>query len=498
VTYPSEGEEHRIVGLTLPGMPSFVIGSNRKIAWAFTNSYGDLLDLVELEVDTAYSDRFKLERGWEAVSTQLETIAVKGQAAVTLKVEETAFGPVRQVGTSRYAVHWVALHPNAVNLGLLALEPAQNLESALRVATRTGIPAQNIILADNEGRIGWTIAGALPKRSSSAERSYPYPSTDARIWRDLRAPTDHPQIVNPIGDALWTANNRMLSVSNPQSIGDGGADLGARAQQIRDVLQQARTVDERFLYRMMLDDRAIFAANWREQALRVLSPEAVRGNPLRAEFRRLLADSWSGRATPDSIGYRLAMSYLHGLYRQLFGAIDEELAKLPGRPNFMLASSRWPAVVLRLVTERPADWLPEGQTWSRLELAAIDDAISQLTRDGRSLRDAHWGEINRASIAHPLAEALPVVGRWLSAPATPLAGDDHMPLISAPDFGQSERFVVSPGKEDRGVFNMPGGQSGHPLSPYFLAEHQAWLDGTPLPLLPQAERHRITLLPSTP
>jgi penicillin amidase len=56
--------------------------------------------------------------------------------------------------------------------------------------------------------------------------------------------------------------------------------------------------------------------------------------------------------------------------------------------------------------------------------------------------------------------------------------------------------VVSPGKEEHGLFNMPGGQSGHPLSPYFLAEHRAWLEGSPRPLLPQAERYRLTLIPS--
>ncbi|MFM8535541.1 MAG: penicillin acylase family protein, partial [Acidimicrobiia bacterium] len=474
------------------------LGSNRKVAWAFTNSYGDLLDLIELEGDRARPDRFKSERGLETIHTHLETIAVKGEADVKLEVEDTVYGPVQSAGSSRYAVHWVALHPDAINLGLLALETAQDLDTALRVAARAGIPAQNITVADSSGRIGWTIAGALPRRSGSTDGAYPYRSTEARIWQNLRLPTEYPQIVNPPAGAIWTANNRVLGLMAPKAIGDGGADLGARVQQIRDGLASTPVVDESQLYRLALDDRALFAALWRDRALQSLTAEAVAGKPQRAEFRRLLKDSWTGRASPDSVGYRLARGYLYSLYQQLFGAVDAELVKLPGKPDFMLASSRWPAVVLRLVTERPAAWLPKGQTWEQLELAAIDDAISQLTRDGRALRDARWGELNRASIAHPLAEVLPVLGRWLSAPATPLAGDDHMPLISAPDFGQSERFVVSPGKEAHGLFNMPGGQSGHPLSHYFLADHQSWLDGTPRPLMPQAERHRLTFLPSRP
>ena len=52
-------------------------------------------------------------------------------------------------------------------------------------------------------------------------------------------------------------------------------------------------------------------------------------------------------------------------------------------------------------------------------------------------------------------------------PADPLPGGrSDMPLIQGPDFGASERLVVSPGVEDRGIFQMPCGQSGHPLRPF--------------------------------
>ena len=85
--------------------------------------------------------------------------------------------------------------------------------------------------------------------------------------------------------------------------------------------------------------------------------------------------------------------------------------------------------------------------------------------------------------------------RWLAAPAEPIPGDSHMPRVAAPDFGQSERFVVSPGREASGVFNMPGGQSGHPLSPYFLAGHADWVAGRPTPLLPGPTTHAISFVP---
>ena len=44
-------EPNRIIGVTLAGTPAVVAGSNTRVAWGFTNSYGDWTDLVILEMD---------------------------------------------------------------------------------------------------------------------------------------------------------------------------------------------------------------------------------------------------------------------------------------------------------------------------------------------------------------------------------------------------------------------------------------------------------------
>ena len=97
---------------------------------------------------------------------------------------------------------------------------------------------------------------------------------------------------------------------------------------------------------------------------------------------------------------------------------------------------------------------------------------------------------------HPFSRVLPawLVG-WLNMPAEPLPGDVDMPRVQAPDFGASERFVVAPGHEDEGLCEMPGGQSGHPLSPYYRAGHEAWVHGDPTPFLPGKTEHTLILRP---
>ena len=59
-----------------------------------------------------------------------------------------------------------------------------------------------------------------------------------------------------------------------------------------------------------------------------------------------------------------------------------------------------------------------------------------------------------------------------------------MPRVLTPRSGASQRFVASPGHEGTGILHMPGGQSGHPLSPHFGDQQRAWVDGVPMPLLP--------------
>jgi penicillin amidase len=488
------GEQRRITGVTLPGQPFVVVGSNGHVAWGFTNSYGDYLDLVEIERDPADELHIRMGDHWESATPHTEWIAVKDRPPVALTVIDTSLGPIRDAGGRAFAVHWVAHEPGAVNLRLSQLEGALDLAAAQAVGNSAGIPAQNMIAGDSRGHIGWTIAGPLPDRDAAPAASFPFKADAGLGWRRLRGPDSYPRVVDPVQGQLWTANNRQLAGDEYRKIGDGGDDLGARARQVRDDLTALGTTDELAVYGVALDDRALFMDEWRTRALLALADPSAESSPSHAEFRRLLQESWRGEASIDSVGYRLARAFEYAVYAELFGAVDAELKKLDGEASFDVASTRWPAVAAALLDARPAGWL-NGRTWAQLEMAAIDRAIREVTRDGQPLASATWGSRNTVAPAHPFVAAMPFLRHWLSAPANPMAGDENMPKVAAPTQGQSERMAVSPGREARGIFNMPGGASGHPLSPYFLAGHSAWLNGEPSPFLPGATVHTLTFVP---
>jgi penicillin amidase len=498
--FPDEhGEMRRVAGVSLPGAPPLVIvGSNGRVAWGFTNSYAATLDLIRLGADAVHPGQLRTQTGWETPRAYPETIAVKGQPAQTMTVLETSVGPVRTVDGQQFAVHWIAHAPGALNLQHLRLETSTTLAAAMAIAAADGIPAQNFVLGDDQGDIGWTVGGALPRRVQDNAASFPL-AFDGTVptWDGMLAPDQHPRVIDPPTGQLVTANNRQLAGAGARVIGDGGFDIGARGRQLRDdVAALGAKTDVPHVFNAALDDRALFIAPWRQRALDALDAKALAQHPQRAAFRRLLAASWDGHASTSSVGYRLAREFMWSLHELAFAGADAELAKLDPKASFAVATSRWPAVLARLLDERPAAWLPAGYaSWRDLQLAAVDRAIDEVTRDGTPLDNASWGRRNTAAIVHPIVMALPWLRGVLGAPPDMLPGDANMPRVAGPKFGQSERMTVTPGREEEGLFDMPGGQSGHPLSPYFLQGHADWVKGRALPLLPGKAAHTLTFEP---
>ena len=495
-----KGGQRRIVGVSLPGAPIIVAGSNGHVAWGATNSAGDWLDILRLDQDQAHPGQVKLGDEWIAPAVREETILVKGADPEKLLIRETPLGPVREKDGQLYAIHWLAHDPKAIDMTYVDIESADTAAQALDLAAATGLPEINFVAGDEQGHIGWTIAGLMPDRAAPGPAAgFPLEPDQLDVtWRQPLDAAAHPRVFDPAGGQVWTANSRQLMGEGSKLIGDGGFDLGARTRQVRDDLQAlGPESDIAASYAVELDDRALFMTQWRDRAVAVLDAAAVADHPDRAEFKRLLSEGWDGHAGVGSVGYRLSRAFYLSLYDECFVGLNDKLADFGKDSNYQAATRRWPVVLGRLLDSGSAAWLPAGRKdWHDVQLAAVDKAIAALTTGGRKLADASWGKRNAANVAHPFAQFLPPLRRWLSAPPLPLPGDNDMPRVAAPDFGQSERLVVMPGKEEEGVFNLPGGQSGHPLSPFFLAGFDDWAKGNPTPLMPGVPKYGLVLTPN--
>jgi penicillin amidase len=228
--------------------------------------------------------------------------------------------------------------------------------------------------------------------------------------------------------------------------------------------------------------------------VRTLTNDATANREKRAGLLPVVS-KWEGRATTDSASYTLVRAFRRHVTAR---ALDPLFARIVERhPDFNYARLRYQPALDRLLEERPLHLLaPEYATWDDLLLAAADDVLAGLEENGLDPDEATWGRQNTAAIRHPLGRVFPgFLAKLISLPADQLPGDNDVPRVQTPDFGASQRFAVSPGREAEGLFHMPGGQSGHPLSPFFRAGHDAWVKGEPTSFLPGSTQHTLTLKP---
>ncbi|PZN35086.1 MAG: penicillin acylase family protein [Proteobacteria bacterium] len=504
VTADGETVERDLVGVTLPGLPMLIVGSNGHVAWGFTNSYGDWADLVRVETDPRDAGRYLTAEGSEAFGVRREVIEVRGGAPVTHEVRTTRWGPVVHEPPAGpvFALAWTAHHPAAINTRLIDFESVRTVDELLAVAPHVGAPVQSVVAADAGGRIGWTLMGRVPLRSA-------YDATVPQSWRTAgtgwlgwREPQAYPRLLDPASGRLWSANGRMTEAAKwMEFLGDGGYDLGARGAQIRDALLALTSATAEDMKALQLDDRALFLARWRDVLLelpveRAAADEAVRG---RRALARKLVESWSGRAAVEDPGYTIVREFRRQVLRKIYGSLTAA-ARVRYPQAVFTPSRQFEGPLWQLVMHRPPHLLdPRHANWDEALLAALDAAIDELAaRHPDGLEASVWGAHNTLRMRHPLSESLGLAGRWLDMPPVPLPGDRHMPRVQGPTFGASQRLVVSPGREAQGMFQMPGGQSGHPLSPFYRAGHDAWVRGEPLPLLPGEARHTLRLQPTAP
>jgi len=472
-----------VSGFSLPGLPAIVVGSNGHVAWGFTNSYIDNADFMPVAA------------GAEGVQVHEERIRVAGGADVSLRVRETAWGPIlrERADGSGEALRWTAQLPGAVSMAFADMARAGDLDDALKIADRAGIPTQNLLLADAKGRIAWRLIGARPDRAADCPPSGFTTVAPAHCAPWAIRSDQSPALVDPPSQRLWTANGRVLDGAELAMAGNAGYDLGARGRQIRDDLNAKQRFSERDLLAIQLDDRAVFLERWWTLLRQVVE---YSDDPA---LKRLEAASrqWEGHASAEAVSYRIARGFRSKVQDIITTALLAPAKQSLGEDYLEPKLAQVEGVLWPLVSEQPAHLLPAPYAdWNALLADAARQAETELVEKGADLSRRTWGERNTAAICHPISRALPAFARpWLCMPADALPGDSNLPRVQGPSFGASQRMVVSPGHEADGIIHMPGGQSGHPLSPFWGAGHEDWVHGRPTPFLPGNARYTLVLEP---
>jgi penicillin amidase len=486
-----------LTGVTLPGLPLLVVGSNGKVAWGFTNVDADDLDLVRLEINPANPDEYRTPHGWRAFERRQELIRVKGGEDKTVEVSNTVWGPVspKLLMGQPVAVHWTTLQTAGVDMGLQDMDNAGNLTQAMAIMNRFGGPAQNVALADDQGHIGWTLMGRYPLRSGF-DGSVSVAWKEGMGWDGYIPPAELPRLIDPPQGFIATANNRTLGKDYPHVIAHDQAN-GYRAYRIGQRLGAKDRLDEQDMLSVQLDTRSEIFDYYRDLALATLDQEALR-DPELAEARRYIA-AWDGRMEADSLGIGLLWPWREKLAAVVFAPVAARCRL--AEADFTYSWRQMETPLRALLSQQLAATLPDAhyRDWRDLLLKTLAESARELKRrqGAATLDGMTWGEINRVRPRHPFSKTMPLLSPWLDMEETAQSGCAAFCVrVVGNGHGASERMAVSPKHPEHGILHMPGGQSGHPLSAHYRDQQAAWQAGVALPFLPGGTRHTLSFTPA--
>lgn len=485
-------------GLTLPGVPSLIAGSNGNVAWGMTSIEGDFVDLVMIEQDAKDPGKYGTPSGEHRFEIRLENIKVRGGQDETLRIRTTDWGPVlpEPLLGNPVAVHWTALDPTATDLAFTDLAEVKTVNAAITQMHRIGGPPLNVLLADSAGNIGWTYVGKIPRRAGMDGLFSESWADGRKGWNGYIPPEELPSIVNPPSGFLVNTNQRMLGASYPTVIGHDFSG-GYRAWRIGERLNQLQGISELDMLSVQLDTETEFYRYYQKVALRALEGEDVIGEFPAGELRRYL-ESWDGRAEPNSKGIALLIEFREELVEAVLTPLLAKCREI--EPNFSYSWSSVDVPVQRIVESGQAELLPDQrnfQDWRDFLRTLLLRSAQKLVQSQRvkTLDDVSWGKVNKAEVDHPLTEGFPAVSAFFDMPHLALPGCGRCVRFADGKYGASERMVVAPGHESEGILHMPGGQSGQPGSSHYSDQQESWVNGLAASFSDDEILHRLTLKP---
>jgi penicillin amidase len=459
-------------GFTLPGAPLIVIGHNDHIAWGFTNNGADVQDLYIEKFNPAVPDEYQVNGKWIKAQILDEVIHVKGQADEQLKVVVTRHGPiVDQEGDKVYALRWTALEPGGLANTYNWLSKAKNWHEFREIMKNVWGPGQNAVYADVDGNIGYIMATRVPVRKKG-HGEVPVPGdTDEYEWTGYIPFEQLPQALNPDSGLIVTANARVVGPNYKPYLTDRWEEP-YRTARIYDLLHDKVDLRPIDMLKVETDTYSFphaFLADQMAAAAKKVQPKDPRAQKLVVALR-----DWNGIADADS-------SLVSFVVMSRRAALDLLLEPYLGKDT-NLYSWRSTAFLQKILTDRPAKWLPPAyKNYDELLAAVADQAVSMLVEQTKSERvnDWQWKELNSLEMLHPIGRE-GFLKRLLSISNKPQSGTGYSVRAATKRHGPSMRFIADLANWDDSILLIPAGESGQVGSGHYTDQFSYWYEGKPI------------------
>jgi penicillin amidase len=435
-----------VIGATESTIPGVIRGHNGRIAWGRTATASDQADVYIERLNPESRDQVAFRGSWEPLQTFTEEIRVKGEAEPRrVEFRVSRHGPVFHVDEERgiaYALRSKLQEPGTAEyLGGLRLDQAENVAECLEESVYLKSPPTNLVCADAEGNVGWTIAALSPRRNGWHGR-LPVPGDGSFEWEGFR--DDLPRTMNPAEGFIATANNNTHPPDyDPPLFFVSESPRYRRYERIRELLASGSGFTRDDMRRILNDSLNTEAVELRPRFEGwVASSEPV-------ERARQSIASWDGFMKKDS-----AAAALYWEWRKAGGLDADSAAEVE---------------------------------------AALSKALESLASSQGSDESAwRWGRIHRSDFPHPLLSDFDV-------PSVERNGGGG--TVNAT--GAVYRLVTDFSDLDRSLAIIAPGQSGQPGSAFYDNLLEMWVEGDMFELpysreaVEKAAAHRLVLKPAS-
>jgi len=485
-----------VSGVTTPGIPLIIEGHNEHIAWGFTTLNGDVQD-VYVEKTNAQGEYWTAQ-GWRQLEHDREIIHVRFGSDVVLDSESTDHGPVITPmfphETRMLALKWTVYSPDLRGFPLQAMDAAGNWEEFRQALSQWWGPTQNLAYADDQGHIGYQAVGWFPIRPAGLS-AIPVVETGTAAdseheWQGYVPFAQLPTVFDPDSGIVATANARITpdGYTYPLAL---NWDAPYRNERIWKWLAGHQKLTAADMLTLQMDtfsevDRGL-AQRFAYAIDRSSAPDAKLRQA--ADLMR----SWDGVVSTGSVAAEIVDATRRALWPLV---LEPKLGS-----DWQLYDWQSKNFVQEEMVERSAPaWLPaKYKSWDDLIAGAVKKGMADEHAPA-SLRDWTYGSRHVIDVKHPLYAMLPFF-RWISTGPHQLAGDettvDHVRGL----LGASQRLTVDWSDIDGSTENIVMGESGDPVSPFYLDQWPYWYAGRTFAMpfteraVTTATQHTLRLLP---
>lgn len=465
-----------VYGVTIPGALGVVIGFTRDVAWSFTNTEADVLDLYgETFDDTKDPARYRVDNEWRDLERRIEEYRGRNGDIVAVDTfYATHRGPVIQVEPVPISMRWTLLDEPAVQTIFFDAARATSSDAWLAAMEAYTVPAQNMLVADRQGNISVRSNGHFPIRSGNGDgRAIRDGSTSQTEWQGYWQVSEYPQAHNPRQGYLASANQQPIDPHVNDRYLRANWFAPWRALQINRLLRADSLATPDAMRRYQTDPgnakADLFVPAFLDVAARVLAREPDR----ELEEAAVLLGNWDRRFTKSNeraVLFELAM-------RELTDRTWDELTE--PQSDSRVATPREPILAL-LLEYRNSPWWDDRSTHEVVETrdhivaASLKAALAAAKKRYGPPADGgwRWDRVRHANVFHYLRlPALSMIGLPIQG------GSGTLNPASGGVWGASWRMIVELGPRVRAWTTYPGGQSGNPASSWYTDRIQQWIDG---------------------